>query len=423
MVPILPCLVLLVAAGPPWVAGEGLQNILGGYVPKYGQCYESVPGEAGALNIGQRWGDPSPTATLSIDPRTVTSATSYFDFRTFDPEGVIFYGDMSPGVNWFVLALRNGKPEIQIHNTVTNITVSGGRRINDGQWHRIMAKNEGHAVLLAVDNNYQLKLDHVSEAIVEAPVFDMRIGVGGLLIPTEELLVPLNPAMDGCMRRWNWLNKSTEWMEGTSLEDKDAKVCFPNIRKGSFFPGNGLATFSLSDLYTGAVSANQNWSLTVQLWMEAAPQSAPLLATSAFPLRLSLHRTHLMAHLGNKTVLQVPFPLGGCLNAPLHLTITPSHTTLRLGNAETSKPTPKLDFESLQHTWLGKKGDFVVGGLPGQEKFPLAQERSFFRGCLRGFRVQDQVLDFDEVKSRSNSIWPYSCPVADRGQAKADQEA
>ncbi|CAI5791500.1 Hypothetical predicted protein [Podarcis lilfordi] len=422
MIPISSWLVLLVVSGPPWAAGEGLQDILGVHVPKYGQCFQSVSGEAGALNVGQRWGDPSPTATLVIDPRTVTSATSYFDFRTFDPEGVIFYGDMSPGVNWFLLALRNGKPEIQIHNTLTNVTVSGGQRLDDGQWHRIMAKNEGHTVLLAVDGVDQLTLNHVSEAIVEAPVFALRIGVGGLLIPTEELLLPLNPAMDGCMRRWNWLNKSTEWLEGTSLEDKDTKVCFPTIRRGSFFPGNGLATFSLSGLPTGVISANRSWSLTVEMWIGAAPQSAPLLATSAFPLRLSLHRTDLTAHLGNKTVLQVPFPLGGCLDAPLLLSITPSHATLRLGDAETSKPTPKLDFESLKHVWLGKKGDFVVGGLPGQEKFPAAQERSFFRGCLRGIRVQGHELDFDEVQSRSNSIWPHSCPGADVGQAKADQE-
>lgn len=56
---------------------------------------------------------------------------------------------------------------------------------------QIMAKNEGHTVLLAVDGVDQLTLNHVSEAIVEAPVFALRIGVGGLLIPMEELLLPV----------------------------------------------------------------------------------------------------------------------------------------------------------------------------------------------------------------------------------------
>uniref|UniRef100_A0A670J2M2 Laminin G domain-containing protein n=1 Tax=Podarcis muralis TaxID=64176 RepID=A0A670J2M2_PODMU len=157
--------------------------------------------------------------------------------------GVIFYGDMSPGVNWFLLALRNGKPEIQIHNTLTNVTVSGGRRLDDGHWHR------------------------------------------------------LNPAMDGCMRRWNWLNKSTEW----------------------------------------------------------------------------------------------PLPISAYKSSFLH--------------CDTHPPIP-----------------FHFYSVAGQEKFPAAQERSFFRGCLRGVRVQGHELDFDEVQSRSNAIWPHSCPGADVGQAKADQE-
>uniref|UniRef100_A0A670J0U2 Laminin G domain-containing protein n=1 Tax=Podarcis muralis TaxID=64176 RepID=A0A670J0U2_PODMU len=212
--------------------------------------------------------------------------------------GVIFYGDMSPGVNWFLLALRNGKPEIQIHNTLTNVTVSGGRRLDDGHWHRVRGVcNEGHTVLLAVDGVDQLTLNHVSEAIVEAPVFALRIGVGGLLIPMEELLLPLNPAMDGCMRRWNWLNKSTEW----------------------------------------------------------------------------------------------PLPISAYKSSFLH--------------CDTHPPIP-----------------FHFYSVAGQEKFPAAQERSFFRGCLRGVRVQGHELDFDEVQSRSNAIWPHSCPGADVGQAKADQE-
>uniref|UniRef100_H9GL75 Sex hormone-binding globulin n=1 Tax=Anolis carolinensis TaxID=28377 RepID=H9GL75_ANOCA len=178
--------------------------------------------------------------------KSTTIAASSFDFRTFDPEGVIFYGDTNPGKDWFVLALRKGKPEMQIHNAVTNLTVSGGMRLNDGRWHRLMVKNEGDVVIMEVDGDDQLVLRHVSSSVIDHPVFAMRIGVGGLFIPAQELLTPLNTAMDGCMRRWNWLNKTSEWREGSSLEEEGTKVCFPSIRPGSFFPGNGLATFSLA---------------------------------------------------------------------------------------------------------------------------------------------------------------------------------
>ncbi|XP_013922730.1 PREDICTED: sex hormone-binding globulin [Thamnophis sirtalis] len=186
-------LVFLVAPGPHWAAGDPIQETEEGDHLKLGGCFRGSAVDAGGLNLGQRWGDPSPTATLFIDLRTVTSAASSFDFRTFDPEGVIFYGDTSPGVDWFVLALRRGKPIMQIHNTLTNITVSGGHRLNDGQWHRITVKNEGHSVILLVDGDDQLTLSHVSHPIVNRPTPQMRIGVGGLFILPTELLIPVRP--------------------------------------------------------------------------------------------------------------------------------------------------------------------------------------------------------------------------------------
>nr|XP_060635843.1 sex hormone-binding globulin [Anolis sagrei ordinatus] len=419
MLPKAAWLLSLAVLGLPLSAEEPLPKIEGTYGAKYGQCFQSLPGETGALNLGQRWGDPSPTATLYVDLRTVTSAASSFDFRTFDPEGVIFYGDTNPGKDWFVLALRKGKPEMQIHNTVTNLTVSGGMRLNDGRWHRLMVKNEGDVVTMEVDGDDQLVLRHVSSSVIEHPVSSMRIGVGGLFIPAQELLTPLNTAMDGCMRRWNWLNKTSEWREGSSLEEEGTKVCFPSIRPGSFFPGNGLATFSLADLPTGLNSANGNWSLALEMRIEGAPQAASLLAVSSAKhapvLRLDLRHTDLVAQLGNKTVFMAPLPAEGCLDLWLRVRITASHFALRLANAETLKPIPKTDFDRLKQIWLGQRGDLTIGGSPGLERAPLAQERGFFRGCLQAIWVQGQELDLDSVQSRSNSIWAHSCPGPEDG--------
>ncbi|ETE66985.1 Sex hormone-binding globulin, partial [Ophiophagus hannah] len=172
-------------------------------------------------------------------------AVSSFDFRTFDPEGVIFYGDTGPGDDWFILALRRGKPIVQIHNTLTNITIT--------------VKNEGHFIMLLVDGDDQLTLSHVSHPIVNQPTPQMRIGVGGLFILPNELLLP-----------------------------------------------------------------------------------------------------DLTAELGNQTVLLLPLPEGGCLDSPLLLRLTSSSFTLRLGDTEISKPTPKAEFESLQQLWLSNMGSLVI---------------------------------------------------------------
>nr|XP_056719601.1 sex hormone-binding globulin [Euleptes europaea] len=386
---------------------------------QYDQCFQKPSNEAGALNIGQRWGDPSPTATLNIDLHKVTSAASSFEYRTFDPEGVIFYGDTSPGTDWFVLGLRGGKLEMQIHNSVTNISItnisfSGEEGINDGRWHQIMVKNEGDSVVLALDGDGLLTVSKVSHAIIGHPFPEMRIGVGGLLIPQKDLLIPMNTAMDGCLRRWNWLNTSSSWLEGASLEGEGIKACFASIRQGSFFPGDGLASFLLSGFPSGLRHDNESWSLAVELLLSAGRQVGTFLAVSpseqAPILSLKLQHTDVVAQLGSKMVLQTPLPMTGCQGSDLLLRITSDQLTLRLGSHETAEPVPKADFEALRHLWLSGVGRLFIGGFPGQGEAPQPQEGGFFRGCLHDIRVQGLKLDLDSAEYRSNAIWAHSCP-------------
>ncbi|XP_054851139.1 sex hormone-binding globulin [Eublepharis macularius] len=378
------------------------------------QCSQSPANEAGALNLGQRWGDPSPTATMTIDLRKVTSATSTFEFRTFDPEGVIFYGDTNPRTDWFVLGLRQGKPEIQIHNTVTNISVSGGQRINDGQWHEVMVKNEGDSVVLGLDGDDLLTLRQVSYAIIDNPSAEVRIAVGGVLIPGNDLLVPINTAMDGCLRQWNWLNTSSTWHEGATLEGEGIKACFANIQRGSFFPGHGLASFLLSGLPTGLSLADESGSLAVEMQLSAGRQVGTVLAISPLEqgpvLSLRLQDTDVVAQLGDKAVVQTPLPMTGCQGVDVLLRVTSAQLTLRLNGHETSEAIQKTDFEALRHVWLSKDGRLFIGGFPGQGESPQPQEEGFFRGCLREIRVQGHQLDLDMAHYRSHTIWAHSCP-------------
>lgn len=65
------------------------------------------------------------------------SITSHFKFRTYDPEGIIFYGDTKDGQDWFVLSLRDGIPEVQIGKANMLISVKAGRKLNDGVWHKV----------------------------------------------------------------------------------------------------------------------------------------------------------------------------------------------------------------------------------------------------------------------------------------------
>ncbi|XP_060112819.1 sex hormone-binding globulin [Heteronotia binoei] len=303
---------------------------------------------------------------------------------------------------------------MQIHNSVISISVSGGQSINDGRWHQIMVKNEGDSVVLELDGAELLTLSQVSHAILGHPFLEMRIAVGGLLIPWKDLIIPMNTAMDGCLRRWNWLNTSSSWLEGTALDGEGTKGCFPSIHRGSFFPGGGLASFLLSGLPSGLSANNESWALAVEVSFSASPQKGVILAVSpaelAPILSLKLEDTDVVAQLGDKTVLQSPLPVGACPALALLLRVNSSELTLHLGPHVTSESIREAEFEALRRLWLSGEGRLFLGGLPGQGDTPLTQEGSFFRGCLHEIRVQGLMLDLDSAQYRSNAIWAYSCP-------------
>uniref|UniRef100_K7G5E2 Sex hormone-binding globulin n=1 Tax=Pelodiscus sinensis TaxID=13735 RepID=K7G5E2_PELSI len=403
-------LVVLLALGRFSAEAVSDHPITHGDSAKDDPCFQALKGDEGALNIGQHWGNVTPTATIHIDLRQVTSTTSSFEFRTLDPEGVIFFGDMGDHSDWFMLGLRRGRAEIQISNVVTSITVRGGWRLDDGLWHRLLVQNEGDGVLLEVDGEELLALGHVSYPIIERLAHQMRIAMGGLFLPASQLGLGMNTAMDGCIRHWAWLNQSTTWQEDATLE-RSPKRCFSTLQPGSFFPGAELASFRPAAL-PPRLALHPSKSL--HLPSSQHGQTGLLLAVAtldqSFALSLLLQPTAVLARLGNATELQLPLPKGPCLDAPLHLRVSPTHLALRLGAHGDSVTSQPPDFQRLRGAWLGQGGRLFIGGLPEEGETPMPKEWGSFRGCLRGIQVQGHLLDLDSALFRSDTIWAHSCP-------------
>lgn len=80
-----------------------------------------------------QWAAVTPIYCIFILSRSIKSS---FEFRTFDPEGLIFYGDTKNGDDWFILSLKDGVPLIQINKGVL-VSVAGTPRLNDGKWHTV----------------------------------------------------------------------------------------------------------------------------------------------------------------------------------------------------------------------------------------------------------------------------------------------
>lgn len=60
-----------------------------------------------------------------------------FDFRTFDPEGVLFFAGGHQDSTWIVLGVRKGRLELQLkYNGIGRVT-SSGPVINHGMWQTV----------------------------------------------------------------------------------------------------------------------------------------------------------------------------------------------------------------------------------------------------------------------------------------------
>uniref|UniRef100_A0ABI8A8D9 Sex hormone-binding globulin n=1 Tax=Felis catus TaxID=9685 RepID=A0ABI8A8D9_FELCA len=186
---------------------------------------------------------------MTFDFTKIRKTSSSFELRTWDPEGVIFYGDTNPQKDWFVLGLRDGRPEIQMRNHLAQLTVGAGPRLDDGKWHQVEVKVLGDSLLLSVDGEEVLRLRQVSGPLAGKVQPVVRIALGGLLFPVSSLRLPLVPTLDGCLRRENWLDQQAQ--TSVSALTSSLRSCAAESQPGTFFPPGTRAEFSLQE--SGAV--------------------------------------------------------------------------------------------------------------------------------------------------------------------------
>lgn len=60
-----------------------------------------------------------------------------FDFRTFDPEGILFFAGGHQDSTWIVLGLRAGRLELQLRYHGVGRVTSSGPVINHGMWQTV----------------------------------------------------------------------------------------------------------------------------------------------------------------------------------------------------------------------------------------------------------------------------------------------
>ncbi|XP_066578681.1 sex hormone-binding globulin [Amia ocellicauda] len=356
-----------------------------------------------ALNLGQRWGEIQPFTTMKANLSEVTSIKSSFFFRSFDPDGVVFYGDTKAGLDWFVLALRGGVPEMQIGKGDARVSVSGGPRLDDGLWHQVQVSSVGQFVVLEVDGAAVLNVGLYSPNMDPELQGQIRLALGGILVNSSLLFSPLRPEMDGCLQGGNWLNLSAAW---ESHLDAPPKLCFQHLSRGSYFPGTGLALLQSTDFPLDAADRRITVEVSVHTERHRGTLFAVLNRQNETLITATLQEDTEVLKLtvcGRDTFL--PFPSLG--EASLAVSVWEHGMQLQTG---TSAPMLQPgDLADWLDTW--ESGVLLaVGGVPDSSCYNGSQDQDYFQGCLLKFSIQGKAVDLDRAWYKHDSVSSHSCP-------------
>uniref|UniRef100_A0A8C6PI43 Vitamin K-dependent protein S n=1 Tax=Nothobranchius furzeri TaxID=105023 RepID=A0A8C6PI43_NOTFU len=333
-----------------------------------------------------------------------TKFAAEFDFRTFDPEGVVLYAESSQG-SWFMLGLREGRIEVQFKNQHTSKVTSGGKAINDGQWHVISVDELKNSISVKISKEAVMSINSPESLFTSVNgKLETKFYIAGLPNRTENIIKPINPRLDGCIRGWNLMNQGASGVKEV-IQEKKSKHCFVHVERGSFFSGAGLAHFN--------VDYRDSGSWNVDLKMNIRPSSSTgVLFALVYNNTIPLSVANLQVFLDGVSVatldsLMLCYPD----RLTVHLNVTPTELQISANSSTVSYMTSDALQEALEllNRTMQNPVNTYVGGIPDDIPLPLTPVSAFYHGCM-DITVNDRQLDFDEALSKHNSIKSHSCP-------------
>ncbi|XP_032367288.1 sex hormone-binding globulin [Etheostoma spectabile] len=340
-----------------------------------------------------------PMIYTTVNLSEIRSIKSSFQLRTFDPEGVIFYGDTKNGQDWFVLSLMDGIPLMQISREDILVSVAGGPKLNDGKWHTLEVSHQEKFVVLEVDGSNRLVVGMQSKQTQEILVGELRLAVGGILIDKENMIVQFKPQMDGCVREGSWLNLNIPW----EAEVEELWPCYQNIRPGSYFAGTGFAIFNTSVFPTKA-----DRMVKTELWGDFSKMDGTILSIKAPGQEM------IFALVANNNTKEVTLLFGeeklSMQNIFKRLVITFETDKLQVFQDEDESKTTTFSITGSHPGYLTpwREGRLAFGGLLGKGEEDVGSQ--FLTGCLEKIQVQERDVDLD-LSVKPMSISSHSCPA------------
>ncbi|XP_056411958.1 growth arrest-specific protein 6 isoform X2 [Hyla sarda] len=366
----------------------------------------------------------TPVIKLRFKRKQPTRLVAEFDFRTFDPEGVLFFAGGHQESSWIVLTLRNGRLELQLkYNGIGRVT-SSGPILNHGIWQTISVEELDRNLVIKVNKDAVMKIAVAGDLFTfDKGLYQLNLTVGGIPFKSSDLIQPMNPRMDGCMRSWNWLNGEDTSIQET-VQRTEKMQCFMVAGRGSFYPGRGYAIFFIDYmLLSNEEQYESNWSIEVSAEINPATDTGVLFALVSedkeVPLSLALvdyHSTTKVKRqfiiLSVKNTVVCRLEVNVCdKEHSVEISASKNHIQLSfdgtLGEVELFESELKnILFTLNDHMQQGVKT--YIGGLPDVEvtRTPVT---AFYHGCMT-IKVHQETLDLDEAVHKHNDITSHSCP-------------
>ncbi|XP_059955791.1 vitamin K-dependent protein S [Mesoplodon densirostris] len=347
----------------------------------------------------------------------ITRFSAEFDFRTYDSEGVILYAESSDQSAWFLIALREGKIEIQFKNEYTAKVTTGGKVINDGLWNMVSVEELEQSISVKIAKEAVMNINKPESLFKPTNGFlETKVYFAGIPRKVENALIrPINPRLDGCIRGWNLMNQGASGVKEI-IQEKQNKHCLVTVEKGSYYPGSGVAQFSID--YKN-VSNPEAWQINVSLNIRPSSGTGVMLAlvsSNTVPFALSLvdstieELQDILVSVENMVIARIE-ALSLCSNQQSLLEIRVNRNNLELLAQNRKDSFHSEDFQR-QFAILDKAMKETVatylGGLP-DVPFSATPVNAFYNGCME-VNINGVQLDLDEAISKHNDIRAHSCP-------------
>uniref|UniRef100_A0A452V555 Growth arrest-specific protein 6 n=1 Tax=Ursus maritimus TaxID=29073 RepID=A0A452V555_URSMA len=360
----------------------------------------------------------TPVIRLRFKRLQPTRLVAEFDFRTFDPEGVLFFAGGHQDSAWIVLGLRAGRLELQLRYLGVGRVTSSGPVINHGMWQTISVEELDRNLVIKVNKDAVMKIAVAGDLFqLDRGLYHLNLTVGGIPFKEKDLVQPINPRLDGCMRSWNWLNGEDTTIQET-VKANPKMQCFSVTEKGSFYPGSGFA------VGTRLLDAGVNSTCPRPPATDTGVLLALVGGDHVVALSVALVDYHSTKKLKKQLVI---LAVEGVTLALMEIkvcdgqehrvavSVRKDEATLEVdgtkGQSEVNAAGLQERLAVLARHLQGSVLTFV-GGLP-DVPVTSAPVTAFYRGCMT-LEVNQKALDLDEAAYKHSDITSHSCPPVEQ---------